>query len=120
MFIDMILKTIPRSLRAGVALLVMLVALSAANNALAPLLVPGGDGIGTVLTFVFGFIIGLVAAGYFYYFQSIDGGEPGAHKPLETLNETHIADQRRQRIENAKAAPVFSSHDGEIKPPHQQ
>jgi hypothetical protein len=117
MFIEMLYKTWPRSWRAAAALLVMLGALSAAYDALIPILMPGPDGILVVFQFIAGTILGLAAAGYFYYYQTVDDEPPGLHKHLETLNNAHVAEEQRKRIEGAKATPVFSSHHGEIKRP---
>ncbi len=119
MFIEMILKTIPRSLRAAIALIVMLFSLQQAFLALQVLILPGDDGAGPVVKFVVGFLIGTVAGGAFYYFQSIDDQPTGSHKSLETLNTYHEAEREEQRLRAAKATPVFSNHEGEIIPADQ-
>ncbi len=115
MFIDMILKTIPRSLRAVVALIVMVVSIQQAFTALQTLLLPGSGSVGDVIRFTACLVFGVVAAGFFYYYQSLDSVSNGSHQSLETLNAYHEAKNREQRIAENRATPVFSSHDGEIK-----
>ena len=97
MFIEMILKTIPRSLRAAVALIVMLSALWTVYNMLPAMLVMGEVSFGRVAGFGLGLIIGIAATILFYYFQSVDGEPEGPHKQLETLNKYYEAEQHARR-----------------------
>lgn len=119
MFINMILKTIPRSPRAAVALLVSLVALWRGTNGLIPLLGVSGrvSGFDTFIT-VACLAIGTVAGVVFYYFQAQDGERVAKpYDPLEVLNhaqETMAQHAHEEKLKHA-ATPVFSSHDGEVK-----
>jgi hypothetical protein len=110
MFMDMLSKTIPRSWRAAIALLVTLLAFGRGLSAIQVLVVPDSDKSGLFVS-ILALIIGIVAMIAFFYFQSIDG-EPKKYNELETLNKYYQREQHKQAI----AKPVFSSHEGEIKP----
>ncbi len=116
MFIDMILKTIPRSIRAAIALVVMLISLQQAFTGLQALILPGDDGAGVLVEFLLELVMGILAGAAFYYFQAIDDQPAVQDKSLETLNNYHEAEREEQRLRAVKATPVFSSHDGEIIP----
>lgn len=115
MFIDMILKTIPRSIRAGVALVLTFMFLGAGFNELSTLLSADKPSLWLTVKCVGGLLLGSAAAICFYYFQAQDGGN-GHYSDLPTLNRHYKDEQARQRIEGAEVTPVFSSHEGEIKP----
>jgi hypothetical protein len=115
MFIEMILKTFPRSLRAAGALVVMVICLQQAFTALQSLLLPDQASAGAVIRFVVTLIVGVAAAIAFYYFQTIDS-QPAKPHEVEILNK-HYESQPHNQFKGT-ATPVFSSHDGEIKSVH--
>ncbi len=115
MFIEMILKTFPRSLRAAGALVVMVICLQQAFTSLQTLLLPDQVSGGAIVRFVVTLIIGVAAAIAFYYFQTVDGQTTKPHE-VEILNK-HYETQPHSQYKGT-ATPVFSSHDGEIKPDH--
>jgi len=85
MFInDMLFKTIPRSLRAGVALVVMLICLQQAFTSLQSLIVPSEAGVTAWMIVKLGvaLLIGIAAAIAFYYFQDVDS-QTKTEKPDE-------------------------------------
>jgi hypothetical protein len=115
MFIDMILKTIPRSLRAAAALVVMLICLQQGLTSLQALVTAQDAPPYTAFKFGLAVLVGTAAAVAFYYFQSVDGKPAAQHKELETLNRYHEAERRQQELASHTAKPVFSSHDGAIR-----
>jgi uncharacterized membrane protein YuzA (DUF378 family) len=118
MFIDMILKTFPRTWQAAVALVVMIVALQQAFMGLQAAVMPDSKlGVWGAIKLVVGLIVGLAAAVAFYYFQSQAEQKPaGSVDQLEMLNKYHEAQKKEEALRHT-ATPVFSSHHGEIKPP---
>ena len=113
MLIDMILKTWPRSLRAGVALVVMIVSLQQAFVGLQGLLLPDQGSSLVVIKFVVALIVGVTATIAFYYFQSVDDRSAKPHE-VEILHK-YQQSQPHDRYKGT-ATPVFSSHQGELKP----
>ncbi len=111
MFIEMILKTFPRSLRAAGALVVMVICLQQAFTTLQTLLLPDQASGGAAIRFVITLVIGGAAALAFYYFQTIDS-QPAKPHEVEILNRHYESHNQHKGM----ATPVFSSHDGEIKP----
>jgi hypothetical protein len=112
MFIEMLFKTLPHSKRAAVALVVMLVTLGRGLATLQALLVPGSqESVPSTVIGLAALVISLVAAGFFYYFQSVDGQTKKPHE-VEMLDHYYKSEQHKR----ATATPVFSSHEGEVKP----
>ena len=116
MFIDVILKTIPRSLRAAAALVIMLICLQQGLTSLQVLVTTQNAAPYVAFKFGLALLVGIAAAVAFYYFQSIDGRPVARHKELETLNRYHEAERQQQKLASHTATPVFSSHEGEIRP----
>lgn len=114
MFIDMILKTIPRSWRAAAALLVALACVQQVFTRLQSLLLSQGNAGLNGFVFIVALVLGVASTTAFYYFQSVDDRnvEVGS---LETLDKYHRAQAQKERIERPATA-VFSSHQGEIPP----
>ena len=84
MFLDMIRAHIPRSWQAGIALVVMVMALGMTFNALGQVLT--GADYASWSRLVSGLIVGLPAAVYFYYVQSKDRRPKSADQiAIETL-----------------------------------
>lgn len=106
MFIKMILKTIPRSIRAGVALIVALVLLGSGLKAMQQLLVPGEDSKWTVVKCIGGLLFGLVAMVLFYYFQSIDG-ETKEFNELDTLNKYQESEREKQKLKDVEITHAY-------------
>lgn len=106
----MILKTIPRSLRAGVALVALIIFLGTGLSSLRQLLIPGDDSVWIVIKCIGGILIGSLAAGIFYYFQTIDQGV-SSYGGLETLSKYHQDEQSRQLQEKVKIKPAYPKED---------
>lgn len=87
---------IPKSFRAGVALVVTLVAFPFGLNELVYVLV-GEAGVWTILRCVLGFIIGGIAGVVFYYFQSVDGGSKTG-SDLELVAQYHKDRQKNYEV----------------------
>jgi hypothetical protein len=117
MFIDMILRSLPRSPRALVALVVLWVGGGWMLTGLQDLLLPDEAGYtGGGLQFFGGLVITIAATITFFYFQHQDGEGGKGYSHLETINKYHEAEQRETRIKGAEVTPVFSSHHGEHPP----
>lgn len=121
MFFSWIVRTIPRSIRAFLALLVMLGSLSLLFSALQGLFVPSDAASRTtVIKLIVGLVIGLPATGVFYYFQTMDERKRHGHDRLEILNRYAESDKERRIYADSTAKPVFNSHDGAIEGEVQQ
>lgn len=118
MFIDMLIKTWPRSWRAAAALLALFVGTGILFDGLQALLLPDQPGGG--FKFFAGLAIALPAVIAFYHYQFMDGGGRTFNQ-LETLDKAYGAQLQEQRIRRSTATPVFSSHHGEhvAHKPHQ-
>jgi hypothetical protein len=121
MVIEMIRKTIPRSPRAAVALVISLAALWRGTNGLVPLMGIGekATGLGTLVT-VLCLVVSLVAGVVFYYYQARDGvSATSSYNELEVLNHAQeiAAKQAKEEQLRHAATPVFSSQAGAVKPP---
>lgn len=97
MFFDMLRAHIPKSLRAGVALAVMVVALFSAFSAL-PALAANTPG-KSWLQLVAGLLIGIPALVCFYYFQ----GKDGQPKSLDGITIETLAEAGKKRVEISPA-----------------
>lgn len=87
MLLSWIIKTIPRSPRTFLALLVMLGSVSLIFSALTELFVPSGVNSSVVIMkVVVGLAIGLPATAVFYYFQHMDETNRHNKRELEILN----------------------------------
>lgn len=71
MFFEMIRKTIPHSLRAFIALLVMVFSITMLYNGLTGMFVANASK-DALISFIIGLIVGLPATAAFFYFQAED------------------------------------------------
>jgi hypothetical protein len=121
MLLSWIVKTIPRSPRAFLALLVMLGSVSLMFSSLTMLFAPAGaNATKEAIKFAIGLMIGIPATAVFYYFQHMDEAKSHGKRELEILNNYAEAERRRERIyKQSVATPVYTSHDGPVdsKPP---
>jgi hypothetical protein len=86
MYFDLLKTHIPKSLRAAVALVVMVLALGGSFLAVPSLLVPGAPTGRVWAQIIIGMAIGIPAACCFYYFQSIDAKSKDTRQiEIETL-----------------------------------
>lgn len=110
MFFNMIRAHIPRSLRAGVALAVMVVAISVAFGALVQIAAkPSGS---DWVKLVFGLLFGIPATVCFYVFQAQDG----TVKSFEQIQvETLARAGEAKKIQQPTATPTYPDFD---KPEH--
>jgi hypothetical protein len=113
MLLSWIVKTIPRSPRAFLALLVMLGSVSLLFSALTALFAPtGANTAAEGLKFIVGLAIGLPATAVFYYFQHMDEAKVHTKRELDLLNN-YVEREKRDRIyKDSKATPVFNSQTG--------
>jgi hypothetical protein len=102
MFIDMILKTIPRSWRAAVALVGLLLGSGVLLSALQQLVTPGA-GAGAVVKFLLGLVTTVPAAICFYYFQFKDS-QARAYSDLEVLNSAYKNEQAAKQVPKIEPA----------------
>jgi hypothetical protein len=117
MLLSWIVKTIPRSPRAFLALLVMLGSISLVFSGLIELFVPSGVNTTTVIMkVVVGLAIGLPATAVFYYFQHMDEAKNHNKRELEILNNYAEAKRRERIYKQSVVTPVFTSHDGPVVP----
>lgn len=112
MLLSWIIKTIPRSPHAFLALLVMVGSLSLAFSGLTELFVPTGVNTAKVaMKCIVGLAIGLPATALFYYFQHMDERKRHNASELDILNRYHTSEQLDRVYKDSKATVVFSSHD---------
>lgn len=106
MFFNMIRAHIPKSLRAGVALVVMVVAISVAFGALVQIAAkPSGSDWAKL---VFGLLLGIPAAICFYMFQAQDGSV----KSLEQIQvETLARAGETKKNQQPTATPAYPDFD---------
>lgn len=102
----MILKTIPKSLRAGVALFVVFVCFYGGLQAFQQLLLPGDDSFWVVAKCVGGLIIGVIAIVFFYYFQSVDGSG-SKYSEIDTLSKYHQTEREKQKLSNVEITHAY-------------
>jgi hypothetical protein len=115
MLLSWIVKTIPRSPRAFLALLVMLGSVSLMFSALQALFVPTGvNATNESLKFIVGLIIGVPSTAIFYYFQHMDETKSHGKRELEILNNYAEAERRERVYKQSVATPVYTSHDGPV------
>jgi hypothetical protein len=113
MFLQMILGTIPRSIRAGMALVVMLVAIQQGFSDFSQLVLPGASKWKLVLG-IFWLIVGLAAVVMFYYFQSVDGeGRGKKYNGLDTLSKAYESQRREKEMKSHVATPAFPNTEME-------
>lgn len=116
MLLSWIIKTIPRSPRAFLALLVMLGSVSLIFSALTELFVPSGVNVSEVLMkIVVGLGLGLPATAIFYYFQHLDEAKTHHKRELDILNNYMESEKRDRVYKQSTATSVFDSHSGEVK-----
>lgn len=113
MFLELLLKSWPRSWRAAAALVALIVGGGLLLDGLQALVLPE-DQTGGV-RFIIGLAIVIPATVCFYQWQFLDG-ESKPYQGLETLNKHHEAKRREERIRSAAVTAVFSSHHGEHVP----
>lgn len=117
MLLSWIVKTIPRSPRAFLALLVMLGSVSLLFSSLTTLFAPtGANTTREALKFIVGLIIGVPATAVFYYFQHMDEAKNHSRRELEILNNYAEAEKRERIYKQSVATPVFTSHGGQVEP----
>lgn len=102
----MILKTIPRSIRAGVALFLVFVCFYGGLKALQQILVPGEDSLWVQFQCYGGLIVGVGAVIAFYYFQSVDGNG-GGYSELDTLTRYHQAEREKQKMQKTEITHAY-------------
>jgi hypothetical protein len=115
MLLSWIIKTIPRSPRAFLALVVMLGSTSLLFSALTELFAP--NGVNTTMTavkFVVGLLIGLPSTALFYYWQHMDQTQVTGVNRLELLNNYAQAEKRDRIFKQSSATPVFTSLGGQV------
>lgn len=115
MLLSWIVKTIPRSPRAFLALLVMLGSVSLLFSSLTVLFAPTGANVTKeAIKFAVGLIIGVPATAVFYYFQHMDEAKSHGKRELEILNNYAEAEKRERVYKQSIARPIFTSHDGAV------
>lgn len=124
MFFNMIRAHIPKSLRAGVALVVMVVAISMIFNTLS--LIIDKPSAGVWLKLALGFVVGIPATICFYMFQAEDGNIKTLEQiQVETLARTG-AEKSYQKTTGTPAypdldkKPIEPSTSGRPPTPRQQ
>lgn len=115
MLLSWIIRTIPRSPRAFLALLVMVGSVSLLFSALTSLFDPATNVPGReALKFAVGLIIGLPATAVFYYFQHMDETNHRGKRELEILNSYAESEKRDWLYKQNAATPVFTSKTGSL------
>lgn len=120
MLLSWIVKTIPRSPRAFLALLVMVGSVSLLFSSLTALFAPtGANATKEAIKFAVGLMIGVPATAIFYYFQHMDEAKTHGKRELEILNNYAEAEKRERIYKQSVATPVYTSQDGPVgsKPP---
>lgn len=113
MLLSWIVKTIPRSPRAFLALLVMAGSIMLLFSSLTMLFAPAGaNATKEAIKFCVGLIIGVPATAVFYYFQHMDEAKSHGKRELEILNNYAEAERRERIYKQSIATPVFNSHTG--------
>ena len=107
-----IVKTIPRSPRAFLALLVMLGSTSLMFSALQAFFVPTGvNATNEGLKFIVGLVLGVPATAVFYYFQHMDEAKKHGKNELEILNHYVEAERRERVYKESVAKPAYPGLD---------
>jgi len=106
MFLQMILKTIPRSFRAGVALVFLMILMGVGLSALKELATSKTADAWVAARAIGGLILGAVAGVFFYYYQARDE-KPAEYNELETLSKYHEAEWKKSQT------PLKTSYDFE-------
>lgn len=107
MFGDMFLKTIPRSLRAAVALVVALICLGGAANRFPAIFLGLDPSPMSIVILVLSIVVGIPAMITFYYFQGLDGNtDTKRPQDLEVLHRAHLDNEKRERLSQG-ATPAF-------------
>lgn len=114
----MLFKAIPRSFRAGVALVLLFIFLPMGLQALGELIVPGEHSVWLVIRCVGGLLIGVVAGITFYYFQETDGNL-GKGTGLDTVHSYHKDRLEEERLRKAKVTPAYPPDEHHEQPPQQ-
>lgn len=115
MLLSWIVKTIPRSPRAFLALLIMVGSVSLLFSSLTGLFDPSNvNATREALKFVVGLVIGLPATTVFYYFQHMDETKSHKKHELEILNQ-YAETEKRRVYKPSMAKPVFSSQAGAVE-----
>jgi hypothetical protein len=105
------MKTIPRSIRAGIALVVSIVLFSAGLDGLQALVAPGGHSGMDTLKCIGGLLIGTIATVIFYYFQALDGeGSGKGYSEIETLNSYQQSQKEEERYKNVDITPAYGEN----------
>lgn len=116
MLLSWIIKTIPRSPRAFLALLVVVGSISLAFSGLTELFVPNGaDTAKVAMMCIAGLAIGLPATALFYFFQHADERQRHDASELDILSKYHEAEQRDRIYKDSHATVIFRGQDIEPK-----
>jgi len=94
MFLQMILKTIPRSVRAAVALVALILLMGIGLSALKEMATSKTAGAWVAIRAIGGLFLGAVAGVFFYYYQERDE-KPAEYNELETLSKYHEAGSKQ-------------------------
>lgn len=110
MFLDFIQKLIPNSLKAGAALVAVLLFLPLGLSGFSQLLIGQSTPFETVKTLVL-LVVGFAAGVVFYYFQAKDGS-PSSDDGMEILHRHYKDQQDSQRLRDAQASvPKFPGEE---------
>jgi|GEM_PF-4676729 len=118
MFLSMIIKTIPRSPRALLALIVMLGSVSLLLSALTELFAPNNNSpTMSAVKFGVGLAIGLPATVVFYYWQHLDQTKSHEIQKLEVLDRYAEAEKRQRVYKQNTASPAYPPMSATSPPP---
>ena len=106
MFIEMLLKTIPRSFRAFLALVLTIIFMGVGLDSLRDLILLDTDSSWLVVKCIGGIILGFITTGFFFYYQSLDKTSK-SYNDLETLNKYQQAEREKQKLKDVEITHAY-------------